>query len=176
MMHSSTNHPPHVKGNWSRRILIGLIVLSALSFLVPHRPSKGRLFAKLTECLREERFEQLYEEANDSLPLNVSKKGFVRRMKATAAKLKAIDPKLNFKPNARMDDLLRGNNGRDAVLITVAKTLEGNGKSVSVLISWNLKGEFFDLSVTPENGTPEEFNVYGVSYKSRSVGGQVIEE
>lgn len=175
MMQSSTNYPPCANGNGSRRILIALIAISALSFLVPHHPNKNRLAAKLIECLREERFEQLYEEGNDRLPLNVSKEKFVRRMKAATAKLKAIDPELNFKPNPSLESLLRVNE-RESYMLTAVKTLDGNGKSVSVFMYWTPKGEFFDLCVTPENGTPEEFNVYGVSYKSHSVGGQVIDD
>lgn len=175
MMQSSTNYPPRAKGKWSRRIPIALIAISALSFLVPHRPNKDRLVAKMIECLHEESFEQLYEDGNDSLPLNVSKEKFVRRMKAAAAKLKAIDPGLNFKPNPSLESALRVDE-RESYLLTAAKTLEGNGKSVSVLIYWTPKGEFFDLCVTPENGTPEEFTVYGVSYKKRSIGGQVIDD
>lgn len=137
-------------------------------------PSKDRLLAKMTECLREERFEQLYDEAGDNVRLNVSKEKFVRRMKAAAAKLKAIDPGLNFKPDAIMESLLRED--ERSFMITAAKTLEGNGKSVSVLIYWTPKGEFFNISAVPGVGTPEEFNVYGVSYQRVTVRGHVIED
>lgn len=174
-MQSSTNRPPRAKAKWSRPILVALIAVSALSFLAPHRPNKKRLLAELTECLREERFERLYEEGDDSLPLNVSKEKFVRRMKAAAAKLKAVDAGLNFKPEESLEYLLRVDE-RESYMITAVKTLEGNGKSVFVFIYWTAGGEFSDIRVSPRDGTPDEFNVYGVSYASRSVGGRVIED
>jgi hypothetical protein len=173
-MPTSINYPPDAKGKWSLPILIALIALAAISFLVHVRPSKARLLADLTSRLRAEEFEQLYDEAGDNVHLNVTKEKFVRRMKIAVAKLKAIDPGLNFQHDASREGLFE--NRDESILITAARKLEGNGKSVSVLLYWNSKGEFFNISAIPQAETPEEFNVYGVSYHSLRVGGQLVDE
>ncbi len=161
-MNRSMNYPPAARGKRSLPILIALSGLALISFLVPVRPNKERLVAGMIDCLREERFEQLYEKASDTVFTNVSKEEFVRRMRAAAAKLKAIDPELNFKSDPVVENWVAGD---DKVRLTAARKLEGDGVSVTVIIQWNLDGQFYNISVTPDTATPKEFTVHGVSHR-----------
>ncbi|MET0645272.1 MAG: hypothetical protein ABW208_01540 [Pyrinomonadaceae bacterium] len=172
-MNRPINHSPHAKRKRSLPILIALSGLALISFLVPVRPNKERLVARMTDCLREERFEQLYEEAGDNVHLNVSKEKFVRRMRAAAAKLKAIDPELKFQQDPVVERWIAGD---EKILLMAARKLERDGKSVSVIIQWNLEGEFVNISASPDGATPEEFTVHGVSYKHLTFRGRIVEE
>lgn len=150
-----------------------LLLLAGLSFLWPVRPTEAELVADLSTRLREERFERLYDEASDSVRLNVSREEFARRMKAAATKLKAIDPGLNFQKDPVRENL---HSEPGSILLTSALKLEGDGKYVLVLFHWDREGRFADLSVTTGPETPAEFNVYGVAYESPRTGNQSVEE
>jgi hypothetical protein len=172
-MNRPTNQPTAARGKRSLPILIALSGLALVSFLVPVRPNKERLVAGMVDCLREERFEQLYEQAGRNVHENVTREKFVRRMKKAAAKLKAIDPELNFQKNPMLEKWVAGD---EKIMITAARKLEGDGKSVSVLIQWNLEGEFVNLSAAPDGTTPEEFTVHSVSYNHVTVRGRIVDD
>src|SRR5687768_16727321 len=72
------------------------LVVAVVGHLIFSKPSKERLIKNLNSQLREEKFEQLYEEADDSVHLNVTKERFVKRLKMAVTKLKTIDQNLNF--------------------------------------------------------------------------------
>jgi hypothetical protein len=172
-MPTSINHPPDARGKYSLPLLFALTGIAVLSFLVYVPPSKGELLDKLTSRLREEKFEQLYEEADDHVRLNVTRERFVRRMRAAVGKLKAIDPGLHFQQDAAVEHMF-ASYGLD--LITTARRLEGNGKSVMVLLHWNPEGEFSNINVTPSRGTPDEFSVDGVTHRFDAADGQALED
>jgi hypothetical protein len=161
-------------------IPIALLVLAVASYLIFSKPSKERLIKNLTAQLREEKFEQLYEEADDFVRLNVTKEKFVQRMKIAVAKLKAIDENLNFQRDMEteksMKEIMKGiNEDAESSLITAYQKLEKDGKSVLVTFHWTTKGNFFDIDAIPTQGTSEEYRVHGVSYKHLYVGNQMIE-
>jgi hypothetical protein len=168
-MPTSINYPSDAKGKWSLPTMLALISLAILSFLVYVPPSKSKLLDTLTSRLREEKFEKLYYEARDSVRRNVPKEKFVRRMKAAVAKLKTVDPGLNFQKDPMRESLY--SEDASGVLFSALK-LERDGKSVLVFIIWDSEGLFSDLSVTPGPEMPEEYNVYSVSCQSLNVGGQ----
>lgn len=149
---------------------VALLVVAVVGHLIFSKPSKERLIKNLNSELREEKFEQLYEEADDSVRLNVTKERFVKRMKMAVTKLKAIDENLNFQKDTAREMGFLG----DDPLIRSVQELENGDKSVSVLVHWDVDGKFFDMSVLPNPGTSEEFRVLGVSAKSYSVGNQVL--
>ncbi len=172
-MPTSINYPPDARGKWSRPTLLALISLAVLSFLVYAPPSKSRMLDKLTSRLREEKFEQLYDEARDNVRLNVSKEKFVKRMKAAVAKLKAIDPGLNFQRDPIMEKL---HSAEEPGLPMASLKLQGNGKSVMVLFNWDREGRFIDMGVTPDGPeTPQEYAVYSVSCQQLHIGGKTVD-
>jgi hypothetical protein len=71
----------HAKAKRIILVTAALLVVAIASHLIFSKPSKERLIKNLNSQLREEKFEQLYEEADDSVHLNVSKERFVKRMK-----------------------------------------------------------------------------------------------
>jgi hypothetical protein len=150
---------------------VALLVVALVGHLIFSKPSKERLIKNLNSQLREEKFEQLYEEADDSVRLNVTKERFVKRMKMTVTKLKTIDQDLNFQRDTSMENGFLG----DDLLIRSVQELEKGDKSVSMLVHWDVDGKFFDMSVLPNSGTSEEFRVIGVSAKSYSVGNHVLD-
>jgi len=174
-VHTSINYPPDAIGKWSLPILLALIALAVLSFFNfsnLRRPNKERLIANLASRIREEKFEQLYEEADESIRLNVTKERFIQRMKFAAVRLKAIDAGLNFKRDTGLERTLSPD---DSILITAVEKLEGDGKTVTLLLSWNGKGNFYNLSVHPENDTPQEYAVFGINGHNYRIGGKLID-
>lgn len=173
-MPSSINYPPDAKGKWSLPVLIALIAFAAVSFLVhvPRRVSRDELVAKMHSLLREENFERLYDEANENLRLNVTKERFVRRMKLTAAKLKAIDAGLNFKRDAALERSFPTDESRTVLAM---ERLKGDGKSVLVYLNWDGDGKFYDLAVFPESDTSQEYAVIGVHGQYYTAGNKRLD-
>jgi hypothetical protein len=148
-------------------------MVGIISHLIFSKPSKERLIENLNSQLREEKFEQLYEEADDLVHLNVTKEKFVRRMKIVVTKLKAIDENLAFQRDLETEKRVKAVTENDeSVLLIAIENLEKDGKSVSVGLNWTSKGKFFDLWIQPTQGTSEEYNVYGVSAHRYSVKNQ----
>src|SRR5262249_25951390 len=117
---------------------VALLVIAIVGHLIFTKPSKERLIKNLNSQLKEEKFEQLYEEADDSVHLNVTKERFVKRMKMAVTKLKTIDPNLNFQTDTSLENGFLG----DDLLIRSVHELEKGDKSVSVLFHWDVNGKF----------------------------------
>jgi hypothetical protein len=139
--------------------------------LVAHKPNKADLVATLTSRLREEKFEQLYDDTWENVRLNVTKQKFVERMKIAVGKMKEIDQDLNFQKDISEEMLLKSDSGR----FVSAHKLQKDGKSVLVFFFWDENGGFSDLGVSPDEGTSDEYAVYGVSYKHLYRGNQLVE-
>jgi len=162
-----------------------LLVVAVIGYLIFSKPSKERLIKNLNSQLREEMFEQLYEQADDSVHLNVTKEKFVKRMKMALTKLKAIDENLAFRRDVATETLIRDAAtetpsgkiiyGDESLVLNAFQKLEKDGKSVIVCFDWSTEGKFRDLWVLPTQGTSEEYRVLGVSAKYYSVGNQVLE-
>jgi len=152
-------------------ILIVLLAIGVSIWWITRVPSKQALADKLNSQLREEKFAQLYDEADDMLRRNVTKEKFIQRMKVAESKLKAIDEKLDFKRDLEAE---KGFPDGRPVILVLQKLGTGN-KSVLVMSHWNTKGQFFNLAVLPEPGTSEEFGVHGVSYQHLYRGNQLID-
>lgn len=163
---SNLRHRPEVL------IPIVLLAVVAWSCLVGRRPTKQWLMDKLTSQLRAEKFEELYEEAIDRLRFNVTKGKFIQRMKIAVAKMRAIDENLNFQRDFERETGFPEN----GLLIVSIQKLEKGERSASVLIHWDDEGNFFDLSVYPGPGTPEELSVYGVSYQHLYIGNRMVDD
>ena len=161
----------HAKARPIILLPVVLVVVATTGYLIFSKPTKETLVKNLTAQLREEKFEQLYEDADDSLRLNVTKERFVKRMRMAVTKLKAIDRDLNFQTDTVMEMALQG----DDLLIRSVQKLEKDRKSVSVLIHWDTEGNFHEMSISPYQGTSEEYGVLGVSAQSYSVGDHVLE-
>ena len=146
-----------------------LFIVAIICHSIFSRPNKELLIKDLNARLRDEKFEQLYEEADDSVRLNVTKERFVKRMKMTVAKLKALDANLVFERD-RMTEKWMGRDGPVYYSIATIQKLKKDGKSVTVCFTWSEEGAFFDLSVHPSHGTSQEFAVPGVSSLYYSVG------
>lgn len=171
MSFSLTRLPSHIRARLIILPPVALLVVAVVGNLIFSKPSKERLIQNFNSQLREEKFEQLYEEADDSIRLNVTKERFVKRMRMAVAKLKAIDENLDFqKDTAREMGFLS-----EDPLIRCVQELENGDKSVSMLVHWDVDGKFFEMTVLPNPGTSEEFRVIGVSGQSYSVGNQVLE-
>jgi hypothetical protein len=153
---------------------VALLAVAVLGYLVFSKPSKERLIKNLNAQLRAEKFEQLYEEADDSVHLNVTKEKFVKRMKMTVTKLKSIDETLAFQRDLETEKWT-GHGDRESSLLAAFQKLEKDGKSVTVCFDWTSKGKFLDLWVLPTQGTSEEYRVLGVSAQHYSVGNQALE-
>jgi hypothetical protein len=162
----------------SRPVILIPIVLLAIAvstFWIASKPSKEKLIKKLNSQLREDKFEQLYEEASDNLHLNVTKEQFVQRMKKAVLKLKAIDKNLNLQRDIETEKMMKITGDDESILITAFQKLEMDGKSVLVAFYWTPKGNFSDIQVFPNPGTSEEYRVYGVSYQHLYIGNQIVE-
>jgi hypothetical protein len=152
-------------------ILIVLLVIGVSIWWVASVPRKQALADKLTSQLREEKFAELYDEADDMLRRNVTKDKFIQRMKVAVGKLKAIDENLDFKRDFEAE---KGFSDGPLLILVLQKLGTGN-KSVLVMSHWNTNGEFFDLAVLPETGTSDEFSVPGVLYQHRYRGNQLVD-
>lgn len=165
-------------------LAVALLVVAVIAYLIFSKPSKERLIQNLNSQLRAEKFEQLYEEADDSVHLNVDKEKFVKRMKMALTKLKAIDENLAFQRDVGAETFFRDAAetpsgkiiyGDDSTLLAAYQKLEKDGKSVIVCFTWSPEGKFTDLSALPTQGTSQEYRVLGVSAKYYSVGNQVLD-
>lgn len=157
-------------------ITFALLVIGVISHLVlskPDKPNKEKLLKELTSRLMEGKFEELYEEASGFVHSNVSKEEFVRRVKIATTKLKAIDGNLNFQTDRDAEMALTDDDG--SITIRAVQQLGEGDKFVTVLIYWNSKGEFFNLSVVPKSGTSKEYQVHGVSHNHLYIGERMIE-
>jgi len=177
-MHASLNRP-----HASERARAATLFAAALLLLPAFagcqlfgRPSKERLIEDLNAQLREGKFEEVYDEANDSIHSNVTRERFVQRMKIAVSKLKSIDENLAFQRDSATEKILRDVDAYDdSLVLMVFQTLEKDGKSVSVGYAWTNKGKFFDLWVSPNPGTAAEYEVLGVAGQYYSFGNQVID-
>ena len=151
-----------------------LLVVTVIGYQIFSKPNKETLTKNLTSQLREEQFEQLYAEADDSVHLNVTKERFVKRMKIAVAKLKAIDENLAFQVDVD-GEWSMGRDGGESGMFTAFRKLEKDGKSVSVAFYWSSDGRFFDLWTIPLQGTSEDYRVLGISGENYYVGNQVLD-
>jgi hypothetical protein len=166
----------HAKAKRIILLTVALLAVAAIGYLNFGKPSRERLIKDLNSQLREGKFEQLYEEADDLVRLNVTKERFVKRMKMAVTRLKTIDENLAFQRDVATEDSLETRNGDgESYSLFAFQKLEKGGKSVSVCFSWTRSGKFLDLWAIPTNGTSEEYRVLGVSAKSYYVGNQVLE-
>ena len=157
-MPTSINYPPDAKGKWSLPVLIALISLSALSFVVYLRPSRDRIIDGILLRVRAGQFERLYEDGSDSLHRSVSKEKFIRRMEVAVARMKAIDGRLDFRTDALTERMLFGVDP-DARKVMAIQKLEADGKYAEVLLFWDSKGKFTDLTVRLAGDTPGKYAV-----------------
>ena len=174
MSASSNRILSNINGRTLLLALVVLLVVSASGCLLGGRPNKDRLVRELNSQLREERFVQLYEEAESGLSRNVTKGKFVQRMRTAVAKLKAIDPDLNFTRDWESEEAITKMRD-ESFVITAYQKLEKDGKSVQVGYYWDEEGQFANLYVIPDAGTSDEYNVYGVGYKHLYLGGKLID-
>lgn len=151
-----------------------LLALAALSLFWHVPPNTDRLVGRLTEHLRVGSFDRLYDESDGLLRRNVTRERFVRRMRETVARMRAIDPGLNFKRDASMEGML-ADFGDESVSKVAAGKLEGAGKSASVLIHWDAEGNFSNISLLPDSGTPQEYRVLGVSGYQYHLGDKTLD-
>jgi len=151
-----------------------LLVVTVIGYQIFSKPNKETLTKNLASQLREEQFEQLYAEADDSVHLNVTKERFVKRMKIAVAKLKAIDENLAFQVDVD-GEWSMGRDGGESGMFTAFRKLEKDGKSVSVAFYWSSDGRFFDLWTIPLQGTSEDYRVLGISGENYYVGNQVLD-
>ena len=144
-------------------LLLALFVIASSAYLTSCKANTDKLVQELASTLREENFDELYEQSSDLLHLNVTKEQFVRRMKIAAAKLKAIDEKLNFQRYREMEAALPATD--ESILMRAIRKIEKGDKSVSVLIYWDHQAKFNNLVVLPEPGTSKEHEVLTILYK-----------
>ncbi len=157
-----------------RRLHVLLVVLLvAVVYLISSKPDKNRLVLKVNSQIREEKFDEIYDEAWDNLHLNVTKEEFIRRMKVAVSKLRTIDADLNFQRDSEWEQMMNFNR-EERYAMSAYQKLEKDGKSVLVSFWWNGKGEFMDISVMATGETSKEYNVYGVSYQHLYMDGQII--
>ena len=124
-----------------------LLVVAVLGYLISSKPDKDKLIKNLNAQLKAETFEQLYEEADDSIHLDVTKERFVKRMKIAATKLKAIDENLTFQRDLEMESWTGHADGPYS--LAAYQKLEKDGKAVTVCFNWTTDGRFRDVSVLP---------------------------
>jgi hypothetical protein len=173
-MPTSINYSPHAKGKWSPTILLALIVISVLSFINFRGPSKAEMIDRVLSRVRGGQFERLYEEGGDMLHSNVPKEKFVRRMEVAVARMKAIDGRLNFQRDADAEQVLLGGTV-DSQAISAAERLERGSNFATVLLHWDSKGKFLDLSVMPYGNTPQEYAVLGVGAHHYNIGDRILD-
>ncbi len=161
----------HLKARPS--VLLPLVVMAvALGYLVFSKPNKEKLIKNLNSQLRAEKFEQLYEEADESVHLNVTRERFVKRMKMAVTTLKTIDESLAFQRDMSSEQWLGRN---DSLFISGYQTLEKDGKSVLVCFIWSPKGKFSDLWVIPKPGTAQEYRIPGISARDYFLGNERLD-
>ena len=154
--------------------LIALLIVAASSYWLARRPSKEVLIWRLNSQLREGQFEQLYDEAAERLRSNVTKGKFIQRMKTAVAKLKAIDPDLNFQRDREWERSINPS-GDESFLISAYQRLRKGDEFLLVNFNWDTEGEFFELVVFPSAETLEEYRVHGVGYQHLYIGGKMVE-
>lgn len=147
-----------------RRLHVLLVLLLVAGvYLLFSKPNKDRLVEKLNSQIREEKFGEIYDEAWDNLPLNVTKEQFISRMKAAVSKMKAIDADLNFQRDREFEhDMFFA--GEGAETLTVYQRLRKDGRGALISFVWTSKGEFMDIQLQPTLETPREYFVSGVGY------------
>lgn len=151
-----------------------LLVVTVIGYVIFSKPSKETLIKNLTSQLREEQFEQLYADADDSVHLNVTKERFVKRMKIAVAKLKAIDKNLAFQVDVE-GEMSMGRDGGNQECLLPFKSWKRTVSLSALLFIGLATDDFSDLWTVPLQGTSEDYRVLGVSAKHYSVGNQVLD-
>lgn len=154
-------------------LFLGLIFIGALYIgLTNYRNDTDRLLTRFNAQLKEEKFEELYDESSDHLHLNVAREEFVRRMKVAVGKLKSIDPELAFQTGRELETEIFGrseNDGSDHLMRL--QRLKKNDVSVGMLVYWDKGGifpKFTDFGVIATGEDAHKYQTPSVSYKTIS--------
>lgn len=129
------------------------------------------MLTRFNSQLREEKFEDIYDEASDSVHLNVNKEEFVRRMKVAVGKLKSIDKELAFQTGREIEWEVFGHSEYDdSSQFRRVQKLEKENISVGMLVYWENSGlfpKFNDFAVVGGEYS-QKYRTPGVSYKTIS--------
>lgn len=144
-----------------------VLVLATYWGIENYQQNPDRLLARLIQQMKEERFEELYDESDGLVKKNVGKNEFVRRMRDAVGKLKEIDPHLNFQKNPFLDSLIKPHY---LGMSTAVAKLENENYSVVLIASWqtnSLSTGFKDIVIQPGKNS-SQFASYGITYKNIS--------
>lgn len=141
----------------NRVLLIAAAVLANIFWLrvfdFSTTPRTDTLVENLNARLREESFDELYEQSSDHLHLNVRREQFVSRMKAVSARLKSVDGSLTFRRDPATEGFLDSSRLTDNSFMRLAVRQVGDKPhGFTLLMYWDGKGRFETLTVIPLAG------------------------
>lgn len=152
---------------------LGGIFIAALCLgFIIYRNDTDRMLTRFNTQLKEEKFEEIYDESSASVHLNVTKEEFVRRMRIAAGKLKSIDRELAFQMEREIEKQYLGeidNNGYGQ--FRRLQKLDKDGVSVVIGVFWDDKGifpKFNDFFVVTGDRDARKYATPGVSYNKIS--------
>ena len=115
-----------------RRSLFITIVLFGILFITNCQHSPNFLAENFRVQIKNERFEQIYDESSDFVHLNSTKDEFVKKLAKAVAKMKEADPELNWRDNFDIGD----SSGIENTRIFIRKELGQKPDQVAVLIDY----------------------------------------
>ena len=160
----------------SRKIVylfLGAILIAALYLgFTSYRNDTGRMLTKFNSQLKEEKFEELYDESSETVHLNVTKEEFVRRMKVAVRKLKNIDQDLNFQTGEHIEREIFLAEEDNTYSFRSVQKLEKDNISAVISIYWQNSGifpKFSDFNVITQSEYSEKYGTPGVSYNKINI-------
>lgn len=136
--------------------ILGLLFACAFVLLVfygfvSYRNNDDRLFARVSEQIRNDDFEELYSESSDSVKTSFTEEEFIKKMRVVKQKLEIIDKNLQFERDLDWEQRTFAGEANDYGYRYTVQRISNDETSAFVMVFWDdreLLPKFQDIAVT----------------------------
>lgn len=149
-----------------------IVAFIAFFRFMQYQADEQRLLAIFNLQLKEEKYEEIYDNSANAAKRGATKEEFVKRMKDAVKKLKDIDSDLNIQYDSEWTHLIASDNQENGDFIQSFQSLDKDGKSVEIGVSWSveqLRPKLYDFYVLPKNEDSKSYEVVTVTHSLKSV-------
>lgn len=151
-------------------LILGVIFsMSVYGIFTSYRNNVDVLFSKLSEQLKNEKFEDLYSDSSDYVKTSLTKQQFVEKMKEAVSKMRQIDGNLDFQRDKGWEQTTPRHFPEEQGFKFTIQKLTNNETSAFVTIYWNDKGffpKFENITISPSddpnNNWSDEYEFKGI--------------
>lgn len=132
-------------------IFVFLFFIGCLSFA---KKNPALLAEKLRWQLKNEKFEQIYDEASNDVHSNITKQEFIEKMKRLVSEMRTFDKELNWKNNYDLGYSSQVDHFDKSNFYSAFRELGEESSDITILMYWS-----------DEEGEPEFYGLSAHSYK-----------